>query len=259
MTNEPYPGTQAIRRAIALLKAFTDEKPEWGLTELARAAGLHKTTAYRLLSALESEGLVKRTSGADSYRLGLEIIVLGGRALRANDLRVVSRAELETLAGQTRETATLEILADNEILILDEAIGSYLVGATAALGTRWPAHATSTGKLLLAHLPPAELDRVLSFPLPGFTLHTLTGRQALFDELSRIRAQGYATASEELEVGYMAVSAPVYNHEGQAVAALSVGGPSARLVPDRFPEIVTLLQNAARRTSQRLGFEPGLS
>src|SRR5262245_12218403 len=111
MTNVPYPGTQAVRRAVALLKAFTDEQPEWGLTELARALKLNKTTAYRLLTALEKEGFVAR-SPADAYRLGPEAIALGGRALRSNDLRSVSHAELEWLAQITKETATLEVFAD---------------------------------------------------------------------------------------------------------------------------------------------------
>lgn len=254
MSNEPYPGTQAIRRAIRLLKAFTDEKPEWGLTELARSAGLHKTTAYRLLCALESEGLVMRSASADTYRLGPEVIVLGGRALRANDLRVISRAELETLARQTRETATLEILAEGKILILDEASGGYLVGAAPAVGTRWPAHATSTGKLLLAHLPPVQRDAALSFPLAPLAPRTLVTPQALQAELDRIREQGYATAVEELEVGYVALSAPIYNHNGQAVAAVSIGGPLVRLTPERRLDIIALLRAAAGRISERLGF-----
>ena len=256
MSNEPYPGTQAILRAIALLKAFTDDRPELGLSDLARIAGLNKTTAYRLLTALESEGLVVRAEAADTYRLGPEVIVLGGRALRANSLRSVSRAELESLARQTGEAATLEVLADGEILILDEAAGSHLIGAAPAIGTRWPAHATSTGKLLLAYTPPAELEQILPLPLAQLTGRTVATMEALRREVTRMGRQGYATAVDELEVGYVGVSAPVFNHEGQAIAAVSVGGPVTRLTPERIPDIVALLREAAGRISERLGFRP---
>ena len=254
MSNEPYPGTQAILRAISLLKVFTDEQPEWGLADLARAAGLNKTTAYRLLTALESEGLVGRIEGGDTYRLGPEAIVLGGRAIGANDLGSASRAELEALARQTREAATLEVLVEGEILILDEAPGSYLVSAAPSIGTRWPAHATSTGKLLLAHLHPADLEPRLRSPLARLTPFTLAEPEALRAELARIRQLGYATAREELEAGYVGISAPVYNHDGRVVAALSLGGPAARLTPEHTPEFVRLLREAAGRISARLGF-----
>lgn len=254
MSNEPYPGTQAILRAISLLKIFTDERPEWGLADLARAVGLNKTTVYRLLTALESEGLLIRIEGSDTYRLGPEAIVLGGRASRANSLVSASRAELEALARLTREAATLEVLVDGEILILDEVPGSYLVSAVPSIGTRWPAHATSTGKLLLAHLHPAGLEPLLRSPLARLTPLTLAEPEALRAELARIREQGYATAREELEAGYAGLSAPVYNHDGRVVAAVSLGGPAARLTPERTPEFIHLLQAAAGRISARLGF-----
>jgi len=115
----PYSGTQAVRRAIALLKAFSDGAPERGLADLAAAARLHKTTAFRLLSALASEGLVVRVPGSQTYRLGPEAIALGGRALRANDLRSVARPALAALAARSGETATLETLVEGDVLIVD--------------------------------------------------------------------------------------------------------------------------------------------
>src|SRR3970282_1195809 len=148
-----YPGAQAVARAIAVLKAFTDSNPQLTLAEITRATRLNRATAYRLLAALEKEGWVARNKESEACRLGPEAITLGARALRANDLRSVSRAELEALAQAAGETATLEVLADGEVLILDEVHGHHLVGSTPSIGTRWPAHATSTGKVLLAHLP----------------------------------------------------------------------------------------------------------
>lgn len=253
--NEPYPGTQAVLRAIALLKAFSDEQPQLGLAELARMVGLNKTTTYRLLTALESQGLIARNPGSDSYRLGPEVITLGGRALRASDLRSVSRAELEGLAHTSGETATLEILVGADVLVLDEVSGAHLVGATHYIGARWPAHATSTGKLLLAFLPEAELEATLQRDLLPVTEHTLTTPDELRRELARICQQGYATAIEELEVGFSAIAAPVRNHDGQVVATLSINGPSARLTPKRLEGVAGIVVEASERVSRQLGYK----
>ncbi len=253
--NEPYPGTQAVRRALSLLKAFAGADPELGLSDLAKKVGLNRTTVYRLLTALESEGFVVRHGESDGYRLGPMAIVLGKWALRANDLRSVSHDELVALAQQTRETATLEVLRGQQILILDEVLGTHLVGATPSVDTLWPVHATSTGKAILAQLPAAARRAALSLPLERFTEQTIPSPEMLEEELARIRAQGYATAFEELEQGYAAVSAPIFDLNGQVVAAISVGGPSVRLTRARLAALAPTVQAAARRISQRLGYE----
>ncbi len=245
----PYPGAQAVARAIAVLKAFTDSTPQLTLANITRATRLNRATAYRLVSALEKEGLVARDKESEAYRLGPEAIALGARALRANDLRSVCHPELEALAQASGETATLEVLADGEVWILDEVLGHHLVGSAPSIGTRWPAHATSTGKVLLAYRPEAALPRTLS----QLTGKTITRPGALRRELARIRTQGCATAVEELELDFTAVAAPVRNHEGSALAAISVGGPSARLTSDRMGAITAMVREAADRISHRLG------
>jgi IclR family acetate operon transcriptional repressor len=255
-TGEPYPGTQSVLRAIALLKTFSDEQPELGLADLSRLVGLNKTTTYRLLTALESEGMVVRNADTETFRLGPEIIALGGRAMRANDLRLVSRAELERLAEAVGEAATLEVLADSEVLILEEISGSHLVSTNQAIGTRWPAHATSTGKLIVAHLPEAELDEFLRQPLARLTEHTITDPTQLRLELTRIREQGYAVADQEIEIGFIAIGAPVRNHEGQVVGAISINGPTARLTSDRIPDAIRRVKFAADHISGLLGCRP---
>ena len=254
---EPYPGTQAVLRALSLLKMFTDDQPQISLAELAQQANLNKTTTYRLLTALESEGLIIRNGSGDTYRLGPAMIVLGGRAMRANNLRAVSRPELELLAQLTRETATVEVLSQGQVLILDEVSGGYLVGAAPNVGSYWPLHATATGKVLLAHLSAEQHQALLQPPLTPFTVHTLTSFDDLRVELNKIKAQGYAIGNQELEIGFTSVSVPIYNHEGQVVAAMSVGGSSARLTEDALVELATLTKESAGRISAILGFRAG--
>jgi DNA-binding IclR family transcriptional regulator len=248
-----YPGTQAVQRAVGLLKAFTSERPSLRLPELTTVAGLNKTTTYRLLSALVVEGLLERAPETGEYRLGPELLALGSRALGATALRAAARAELQALAYATRETATLEVLVGRDVLILDEAAGDHVVASMPSLGTRWPAHATSTGKVLLAHLPEAALDSLLEMPLEAATPRTVVDPVALRRELARVRARGWALSSEELEAGFVAVGAPVRGIAGEVVAAISVGGPKSRLNQERAREILRSLPAVTARISARLG------
>ena len=228
----PYPGAQAVGRAVAILKAFSDAQPRLTLAEISRTTRLNRATAYRLVSALEQEGLIARAAGDEAYQLGPEAIALGGRALRANALRPASRLELEALAQATHETATLEILVDRDILILDEVVSPHLVAGAPSLGTRWPAHATSTGKALLAFAPEAELSAFLRRSLAAFTPHTLSAPDALRAALAEVRRRGWAT--------------------------VGAGGPSLRLSPERLAETAPRGAEAARRVSDRLGYRPAL-
>jgi DNA-binding IclR family transcriptional regulator len=250
-----YAGTQAVRRAVLLLKTLGRDEGEPTLAELVRAVGLNKTTTFRLLTALEAEGLVER-GGSDGYRLGPELAALGSRALGASDLREAARAELVALARATRETAHLEVRVGAETLILDEAMGGHRVGTTPSVGTRWPAHATSTGKVLLAALELDALSAYLAVPLAPLTPRTISDPRALERELARVRERGYATGIEELEPGFMAVAVPVRARDGQVVAALGIGGPRVRLDPERLAAIARTLPEHAERISERLGARP---
>ena len=257
MKRSAYPGTQAVLRAVRLLKAFTAERPERGLLELSRHAALNKTTTYRLLTALESEGLIERLPDREGFRLGAEVLALGSRALGADRLRAAARAELLALAQVTRETATLEVLAGRDVLILDEVMGGHMVGSTPSVGTRWPAHTTSTGKAMLAHLPAQAVEAFLAEPLQGLTARTIRTALAFRRELERVRLQGYSMSLEELEPQFVAVGAPVWGGTA-VVAALSVGGPRPRFSPNRVDAIARQVVAAAGRVSQQLGHaQPG--
>jgi IclR family acetate operon transcriptional repressor len=253
-----YPGTQAVGRAVALLKAFRPESPELRLQDLCSRVGLNKTTAYRLLKALEGEGLVERAPGGDAWRLGPEIVALGSRALGGVDLRAAAHEEIRALAAETRETVTLEVLAGAETLILDEAMGSHVIGTIPSVGTRWPAHATSTGKALLAELSPEGRTALLPKPLARPTARTIGDRSVLERELQRVVARGWATSLEELEPGFVAVAAVVRSAGAKPVGAISVGGPRSR-VGARMHALGQRVSAAAARLSARLGHREDMS
>lgn len=251
---DPMPGTQAIRRAVAMLEAFTDERPSWNVSDLAQEIQLNRTTAYRLLAALEHAEYVRRDPATDNYRLGSGLIALGGRAQRANPVRAVALPELEALALESGETATLEILSGPEVVIIEEIPGDYVTSANRHIGSRWPVYATSTGKAILADLPPDALRAILAQPIRPLTAKTIRSAKQLRDCLADVRRQGYAVADEELELGFVAVGAPLRDATGQAVAAISLGGTRARLTDDRVAEIGAQVKAAAERVSHLLGY-----
>jgi DNA-binding IclR family transcriptional regulator len=253
---QPYEGTQSVMRAFAILQTFSDERPEWNLTELAEEVELNRTTTYRLLTALESVGMVTRDEETQAYRLGSEAIVLGGRAMRANFVRHIGRKALEQLSAKTGETATLDILNGSDTLMLDEVKGRYVMGMMSSVGTRYPAHASSTGKVLLAGLSKQEVDDRLPDPLPQLTPHTITDRALLHEQLKTAQGNSYAIARDELELGYSDVAAPIHNHDGELIAALTIGGASTRMTPEKQEEIIPMLREAASRLSHQLGHRP---
>ncbi len=242
-------------RAIGLLKTFSHDRPALSLAELGKERGLSRTTAHRLLAALESEELVARDPVAGTYRLGPGVIALGAQALMDNDLRTVVEPELKALAAETGETATLEILADGQMLILSEVQGRHLVTVAAETGTMWPIHATSTGKAILAALPRERIDELLRAPLRRITPSTITGIRALLQEVETVSERGYATASGEIEPDAAAVAAVVRDSHGVA-GAISVGGPVARLTDQRMEELGAILKARAALLSRRLQTQP---
>jgi DNA-binding IclR family transcriptional regulator len=260
--DRPLAGTQAVVRALRLLRAFTDARPEWSLADLSRELKLSKPTAYRLLAALEDGGLVVRQEPAGAYCLGPTAIELGARAQRASSVAGAARPEMESLTRATGETSSVEVLEGDETLILDEVQGDHLIGTSPSIGTRWPAHATSTGKVLLAATLERDPELVRQMArrsggrLRGVTPRTIRSTSRLVAELGRVSRQGYATADGELEAGYVAIGAPVRRHDGSTVAAISLGGPSTRFTDARIPGLIKAVREAAGRISQRLGWTP---
>jgi len=243
----PPQGAQAALRAVRLLKLFTIERPEMSLAELSKSSGLNKTTTHRLLRALQSEGLIERNSVTAGYTLGAGLMALGVQALASSDLRRRVRPLLKSLANDIGETATLEVPVEDGMLILDEITGRHVVGAAGNVGTRWPLHATSTGKVILA-FDENGLAR-LSEPLIALTPKTLVRTDCFQPEFIDIRRRGYAVTVDELEDGFTAIATVIRGALGDVQGAISIGGPTQRLTPTRRAEIGASLCKVAQRLS----------
>lgn len=246
-TPAPPQGAQAALRAVRLLKLFSSDRAEMSLAEISVLAELNKTTTHRLLRALESEGFVQKSGSGGRYSLGAGLMALGVQALASSDLRRRVRPALKALARATGETATLEVPVDDSMLILDEVAGRHVVGAVGNVGTRWPLHATSTGKVLLA-FDDARLDS-LPDSLPALTKRTVSRKEHFGPQLATIRHCGYAETVDELEEGFSAVSAVLRGPLGDPLGALSIGGPTSRFDRDRRVQFGAALRKAAASVS----------
>lgn len=245
--SRPPEGAQAALRALRLLKLFSVERPDLSLAEISKASGLNKTTTHRLLRALQSEGFIEKNPTGGIYRLGAGLMALGVQALASNDMRRRIRPLLKALARETGETATLEVPVEDSMLILDEITGSHVVAATGNIGTRWPLHATSTGKAWIA-FEDGGMDR-LGQQLSTITASTLTRREAFQEQVEGIRKRGYAVSIDELEEGFTGIATVIRGALGDVQGALSVCGPTQRLSVAKRAKIGVSLRRAAARIS----------
>jgi DNA-binding IclR family transcriptional regulator len=247
---------QTVTNAARLLKAFLTREESIGVSELARRLGLGKSAVHRLLTTLAAEGLVEQNPRTGGYRLGIVVYELGEAVKVHLDLHAAAGPVLVRLREETGESSQVGVLDGAEVVYVDRLESAYSLRLFTETGRRVPAHATSSGKVLLAHLPASALDRVLAAGLPGFTPNTVTDAGALRAELASIRAQGWARSVDEREIGVASVAAPIRDVHDEVVAAISIGAPSARLGAAVRRRYARLLVEAGEAVSRRLGWVP---
>ncbi len=247
------PAVQSVDRALLVLELLAD-MGKGGVTEIADELGVHKSTASRLIAALESRGYVEQLSERGKYQLGIAVSRLARSRSGHLDLVKLSQDACDALSAEVGETANLAVLDENRIVNIAEAVSTAEIALQTWIGQTCPAHATSAGKVLLAGLDPGEVRDRLGPTLEAFTDNTIVTLDALQAELSAARGAGWAAAREELEIGLNAVAAPVYDGNGQVAAALSVSGPAYRLEAAAFAEVAQRTIAAADSVSRRLGW-----
>lgn len=256
LAGEPQSGlsVQTIQRAASILRCFTVESPELGLTTISQRTGLHKSTVSRLLTALQREGLVAQNEATGKWQLGLGLLNLAGTILAHMDLRSVAREHLLALAGKTQENVNLTIRDGDEGVIVEFIASTKPIRYAGRLGQRVPLPGTSTGKILLAFLPPEERKQVLAQIHSTSKRGHRSGQQALRQVLDQVQARGYAISHEEFEEGLSEVAAPIQDHTGRIVAAVGVSGPTYRMGSGQIEKFIEPLLRASGGISEKLGF-----
>jgi DNA-binding IclR family transcriptional regulator len=248
------PSVQSVDRAITVME-FLSQRGWSGVTEVSRELGIHKSTAYRLLTTLRDRGLVEQDAATEKYRLGFGLVLLA-RTVRADlDILRCARPVCERLSELTGETVTVAILEGDDAVVIHQSISRASALSVDWTGRHTPLHATAAGKVFLLYMPEDQRLRVLEGPLERFTDNTIVDPASLRDHVSQIRDAGYAYTVEELEAGLNAIGAPIRSTEGAVVGAVSVSGPAFRLPTDALPEFGDLSSRAATEISRCLGFQ----
>jgi DNA-binding IclR family transcriptional regulator len=242
---------QSVDRAVAVLELLA-ARGESGITEIAAVLGVHKSTASRLVSVLEGRGLVEQLGQRGKYVIGFGVVRLAGAAIGRLDLAGVGLPVCQGLADSIGETINIAVLDGTSAVNITQARGAAAISAQNWIGQRTPLHATSSGKVLLAHLEPARRKEILNDGLPALTPNTLTDPVALAEELDEVLATGYATTFEELEIGLHAVAVPIFGAGGRLLAAMSASGPAYRLPRRQTNAIAADLAAGAAELSGQL-------
>jgi DNA-binding IclR family transcriptional regulator len=249
----------SVANSIRLTKAFSENEFEMGISALANRLGLAKSTVHRLATTLVEYDILEQNRETGKYRLGLALFELGTLVRRKMDVTMEAQPEIHSLAESSGETVQLAILDHLSVLYIRIRESRQAVRLSSGLGSRAPAHCTGVGKALLAYQPPEVVRMVIDNGLKRFTDKTLVDADALIQELASIRTRGYAIDDEEIEVGLRCIAAPVRNHTGLVIAAISVSAPVQRMSKKNVATTIPTVVAAADAISRRLGYMPSLS
>ncbi len=248
-----------LAKGLEVIRAFTRERPALTLTQVAEATALTPATARRCLLTLEELGYVVRHER--SYLLRPRVLELGAAYLESMNVEAVTKNYLEELALATNDSAALAVLDGTDIVYVARASVRTVMRLEAHVGTRLPAYCTSMGRVLLAGLTPARLDRYFeSARLEKLTEHTVVEPRRLRQLVDECRTKGHSAIEDELAYGVVAVAVPVYDQAGRVVAAVNSSGHSRRVhAPKLAKERLPLLREVSAKLTRELARGPGLA
>jgi IclR family pca regulon transcriptional regulator len=219
---------QSLERGIAVIQVFSREHPSLTLSEVARLTGITRATARRILLTLEDLGHVR--SDGRQFSLTPRVLSLGWAYLSSLNLSDIAQPLMEDLVQRTRESCSVGTLDLPDVVYVARVPTRRIVTIALGVGSRLPAYATSMGRVLLAELPPEELEEYLDeTPLEPLTERTVTDPEELRAILDQCRAQGWTLVDQELELGLRSIAAPIRGSNGRVLAALNTGTAAARV------------------------------
>ena len=245
----------SVDRAIDLLILLGRNPRDMGVTELAKALGVQKSTAHSLLQTLLLRGFVRQTDNG-RYTLGYGLIKLGEACAEQLDIRSIARPVMNELAEETQEIALLAVLAGASLIIIDRVEPQRPFLIIPKFDFTITLHSTAVGKVLLANAPAEVIEEFFAHGLARFTPYTLIDQEELRCELARIRVEGFAVGCNETIEGVTCIAVPIFDAGGKVAAALSVSSASSVLVAERHFGVIRTLKEKAEVISRRLGHQP---
>jgi DNA-binding IclR family transcriptional regulator len=257
MNSDATPSAPAVERTLSILELLSVTKTGLTLLQLSRRLGLPKSSTYCLLVTLERRGYLLRNHKTHRYMFGLKLFSLANMALSGIELRENAARFLHPLMERSRLTVHMAIMEGGEAVLIEKVESPGLVRLATWVGKRLELHCSAVGKCLLAYLPETEFLRLVrDRGLTRNNENTITSIRRLKQQITQIRHAGYAIEDEEGEIGCRCVGAPVFDHSGHAIAAISVAGTTAQIPSEEFTYFGQLVRQTASDISQALGFMP---
>lgn len=245
---------QSLHRALAVLRAFDDARPELGVSEIARKVGLSKSIVMRLVATLRDEGFLQRGPGGEKYRIGLAAFEIGNLYYLSASLRREAEPMLLDLAERFGHSAYLGTLSGNRAIYVSVIEGPGPIRVGPRIGSSAPAHTTAAGKAMLAYQDGEQMERYFATAdLTPETPRSITSKTELREELRIVRAQGFAVNRGEHLHDVGSIGSPIFDAHGTAIASISVSFPMYLVPEDRWPAIAAAVVETAQEISRRLG------
>lgn len=245
----------SVTNAVRVLKSFSSRDREWGVTDLAKRLDLAKSTTHRLLATLAEEGMLEQNVETGRYRLGLAVFDLAAAVPTQYDLHEAVLTPMTDLRNRLGETVQVGVLDGREVVYIERLDSPHTSQVFLQIGRRNWGHCSATGKMLLANLPRVQLERILQGWEPvAMTPQTIVDIDRLRSELDEVRLRGYAFNVEEAEEAVNSVAAPIRDHAGRSIAALSLAGPADRVDVGNqrlVQEVVVTAAHVSRRLGHR--------
>jgi IclR family KDG regulon transcriptional repressor len=249
------PMIQAVERALRILDLFDEYDPELKITEVSARMGLHKSTVHSLLKTLQAYHYIEQNPENGKYRLGMKLVERGNFVIHSLDIRTVAKKHLFELSQQTGQTTHLVVLDGKEGVYIDKVEGPHAVIRYSRIGRRIPIHCSAVGKALTAYQSEPAIRSLLSgYTYIQQTPKTITSEQELLAELNRVKQCGYSIDNEENEPGVRCVAAPIFNHVGNAVAAVSMSTLISRIDDSELDRFIPLVIRTGQAISAELGY-----
>ena len=250
-------GIQSLERAFAILEAVARQPEGINLADLSKVVGLHNSTTFHLVKTMAQLGYIAHVRDTKRYRIGSKLFTLAAGALEENSFLALATPVLETLTGETGESAHFAIRSGNEIVVIARTAGSGLLQMVDRTGGQRPAHATALGKVLLSALDEAQIRQFLGKePLRRYTPKTIVDRTALLREIESVRRTGMAYDDSEFDAEVRCVAVPVYDFAGRIAGALGISGAIWRLSLQALQDKSRQVREAALALSMQLGYQP---
>jgi IclR family transcriptional regulator, KDG regulon repressor len=254
-TKSEIGSSKSLQKAIRILLHMGRHGSEMGVTQIATALNLNKTTVHRLLNAMGKFELIEKNPRSERYRLGLKLHELGSRAVESRDLRAEAHRFLLELSRKSRETVSLAVPGPGGAVCLDRVDSpDTVITIRTAIGSLFPPHATAVGKATVAHLPKDEIDAILSSSgIPRYTAFTMTRSEDVKEHLREVVQRGYAMDNQEVERGLSGVAAPVLGRDGQVIAAVGMTGRTTRFRGRELARKIAMTKETAAKISASVG------